>query len=70
MVEQVLHEMNSFHLSSMYFPEAMNIIFGALDAHQISSANVLESVRDDKNIFNYTPLHIAAKKSSLKAARY
>ena len=68
--DQILHEMNLFHLSSLYFPEAMNIIFRTLDAHQISSAKVLKSVRDDKNMFNYTPLHIAAKKSSLKAARY
>ena len=68
--DQILHEMNLFHLSSLYFPEAMKIIFETFDAHEISSAKVLKSVRDDKNSFKYTPLHIAAKKSSLKAARY
>ena len=68
--DKILHEMNSFHLSSLYFPEAMKIIFESLDAHQIHSANVCKSVRDANNIFKYTPLHIAAKKSSLEAARY
>ena len=68
--DQILHEMNLFHLSSLYFPEAMKIIFETLDARQISSAYVLKSVRDDKNVFKFTPLHIAAKKSSFKAARY
>jgi len=30
----------------------------------------VKSVRDANNSFKYTPLHIAAKKSSLNAARY
>ena len=68
--DQILHGMNVFHLSSYYFPEALKIIFETIDAHNISSTIVLKNVRDNENIFQYTPLHIAARKSSYEAARY
>ena len=68
--DQILQGMNAFHLSSQYFPEALKMIFETLDANFVSPAKVLKSVRDDDNVFRFTPLHIAAKKSSLTAARY
>lgn len=68
--DQILHGMNVFHLSSYYFPEALEIIFESIDFHYMSSTNVLKNVRDNENVFQYTPLHIAARKSSYEAARY
>ena len=67
--DQMLNGMNAFHLSSQYFSEALTVIFETLDTYDISLGNVLKYVRDNGNIFKHTPLHVAARKSSVRAAR-
>ena len=68
--DQSLHGMNALHLSSQYFPEAMKIIFEANDKYELLPPNLLNIVQDNENCLKLTPLHIAARKSSLKATRY
>ena len=68
--DQSLHGMNALHLSSQYFSEAMKIIFETIYKYGFLHANLLNIVQDNENSLKLTPLHIAARKSSLKAAKY
>jgi len=72
-----LNGMNAFHLSCQCFPKAIEILSEMLCEHEGKYPSpVLETfttqlmdVVEGKNSSGYTPLHIAAKKSSVEAAR-
>ena len=66
--DQSLDGMNALHLSSQYCPEAMEIIFETIYKYDFLPSNLLKIVQDNKTFLKLTPLHIAARQSSLKAA--
>jgi hypothetical protein len=67
--DQSLDGMNALHLSSQYCPEAMEIIFETIYMYDFLPINLPKIVQDNNTFLKLTPLHIAARKSSLKAAR-
>ena len=67
--DRSLDKMNSLHLSCQYHPQAIQIIINAIFKHKAALSCVSSIVNDKENIFGYAPLHIAAKKSFLDAAR-
>ena len=68
--DRCLNGMNTLHLSCHYFPEAVETIFDTIYKCLHTCPNMSEIVNDNKNILQFTPLHIAAKKSLVTASRY
>ena len=67
--DQSLNKMNALHLSCQYHPEAIKIQFDAIYKHKAVLSSLSCIVNDKENILGYAPLHIAAKKSFIDAAR-
>ena len=76
--DQSLNEMNVFHLSCQFYPEAMQIFHRTISDQQaqLSSSGldtIMEqfklSVNEKNDSSEKTPLHIAAKKSLTHPAR-
>ena len=67
--DRSLNQMNALHLACQYHPEAIKIIFDEIYKQTKSIAGISSIINDKQNILGYAPLHIAAKKSSVEAAR-
>ena len=67
--DRSLDGMNALHLACQYHPEAVEIIFDIIYKYKVQRTNIEKIVQDRVYNCGYTPLHIAAKKSLVNAAR-
>ena len=74
--DSFLNDMNLFHLSCYYFPEAIQILQELCcrkdrncDEYLLGHLRDMAKERNDKR-FQSTPLHIAARNTNVKSARY
>lgn len=68
--DRCLNGMNALHLSCHYFADAFELIFDTLQMHLQTCPDISNIVNDKDKTLQFTPLHIAAKKSLVTTARY
>ena len=68
--DRCFNGMNALHLSCHYFSEALELIFDTLQKHLQTCPDVSDIVNEKDKTLQFTPLHIAAKKSLVTTARY
>ena len=68
--DRCLHGMNALHLSCHYFSDALELMFDTLQKHRQTCPDISNIVNDKDKTLQFTPLHIAAKKSLVTTARY
>ena len=69
MCDRILHGMNALHVACQFYPEAVELIFGAMYKKEIPPDEISKLILHNENCLKYTPLHLASKLSLLEPAR-